>query len=737
VALGLTLSLVCARWYWSGEAAGEGDGLVWTLAILLTTALALASSWAAGGLRGRWSWADAAVLALAALTGLAASEAPERRDAINVAWQMGGVALAYLLLRVLPANRAEMQAVAGALLATAVALAAYGFFQVRVEDPELAALYQRDPELTMRLAGVGNDPVARALFHQRIAESKEPRSTFALTNSLAGVLVGPTVMGLGLLLEAGIGRRNRRRPWPAIAAAAIPLAALVACLLLTKSRSGAAGFVAGLGLLALRLASRVRTRTLALSLGGIAAVVGILFYVGLKTRQLDPEVWREAPRSIQTRVEYWRSSWAMLTASPRVMWTGIGPGSFGNPYLRYKLETSSEEIADPHNMVLETWSNAGLPAVALLLGAIGLGLWNTLAAGSGRDDETPSAGAEPEPPAMDRGLWVWGVGSLVVVWGVGSLNPLSDDGLARWLVLLVGWVGGALLIAPLWASTYVPAVAAGAGALAVAVNLLAAGGIGMAPVALGLWTLLALGQDLREDRPCGRVRWFHDRLAPFVLAFLMVALLGTFLGTIVPHWRSEAARGAAESMVLRSAADVGEARALLLDAARIDPLNARAWASLANLEFRAWSGELEPTSARNAWTKIRTTLERALSRPRNPFALRLIRQRAEMARLMLASARVTDPALRSEMKADLAQSSGAAVRLYPTSATLRGRHAEAAAGVGDFKTALAEADEAHRLSLATPHRDKKLPAELQESLEAARPGWEAGSRIQAAPAAAP
>jgi O-antigen ligase len=731
LALGLTVALVCARWYWPGEASAEGDGLVWTLAVLLTASLGLAASWAAGGLTGRWSWADAAVLALASLTGLASREAPDRRDAVNVAWQMGGVAVAYLLLRALPRGRSEIQAIAGALLATAVALSVYGFFQVVVEDPELAAMYQRDPERTMRLAGVGDDPISRQLFHQRIAESKEPRSTFALTNSLAGVLVGPAVLGLGVLLEAAVAGRARRRrgwDWGPVVAASVPLVVVVACLLLTKSRSAAAGFVVGLGILALRLLPRVRLRTLALSLAGVAALVAVLFYAGLKTRQLDREVWLEAPKSLQTRLEYWQASWALLNASPRVFWTGIGPGSFGTPYLRHKLATSSEEIADPHNMVLETWSNAGLPAVVLLLGAIGLGLWSALA--PSRTDDGPD---EPPAPGIDRGLWLWGAGSLVAVWGVGSLNPLTDDSLARWLVLLVGWGVGAILIALLWSTTRVPAAAAGAGAAAVAVNLLAAGGISMAPVSLGLWGLLAIGQDLRDDRPCGRIRQIHDRLAPFVLAFLMVAMLGTFLGAIVPFWQSESAREAAEAMPLRAEADVAAARSLLVEAARLDPLNVRPWTSLAGLEYRAWAGDLETTPPRNAWEKIHTALDRALAPPRNPLSLRVVRQRLEMTRRLLADPKVTDAALRDEMKADLARSSAVATRLYPTSAILRARHAEAAAGVGQFATALAEADAALQLSDRTPHLDTKLPPDVLETLRAARPGWEAGRRVKDGP----
>jgi hypothetical protein len=103
------------------------------------------------------------------------------------------------------------------------------------------------------------------------------------------------------------------------------------------------------------------------------------------------------------------------------------------------------------------------------------------------------------------------------------------------------WLAAALLGAPLWKRLPVPALALAAAALAVVVNLLAQGGIGIPTVALGLWSIVALGLNMRDDRPCGRIRSYDSRMPALGMAVAWSALLGTFIGLVSPYWRSEAA----------------------------------------------------------------------------------------------------------------------------------------------------------------------------------------------------
>ena len=119
------------------------------------------------------------------------------------------------------------------------------------------------------------------------------------------------------------------------------------------------------------------------------------------------------------------------------------------------------------------------------------------------------------------------------------------------MILACAWILTVLLGSPLWRRVTVTAAALGAGALAVVVNLLAAGGIGISAVALMLWLLIALGLNLRDDRPCSRLRDADGRLAAFGLAAVWAALLGIFVGAISPFWESEEAIREALSLLVR------------------------------------------------------------------------------------------------------------------------------------------------------------------------------------------
>ena len=134
IALGLTAALMTARAYWPSEADYQleaGTGLDWVWAMLMVAGLAIGSALVGGTLRVRWSWTDAAVIALMFLVGLSATHALDRRTAINLAWEWAALGLAYVLVRNLPRTRAESAALVGALVATAVAIAAYGLLSGR------------------------------------------------------------------------------------------------------------------------------------------------------------------------------------------------------------------------------------------------------------------------------------------------------------------------------------------------------------------------------------------------------------------------------------------------------------------------------------------------------------------------------------------------------------------------------------------------------------------------------
>ncbi len=81
-----------------------------------------------------------------------------------------------------------------------------------------------------------------------------------------------------------------------------------------------------------------------------------------------PAVLGRAEKSFGYRLQYWQSSLDMIAAYP---WVGCGPGNFQDVYTRYKLPEASEEIADPHNFLMEIWATAGTPAALAFLAVLG------------------------------------------------------------------------------------------------------------------------------------------------------------------------------------------------------------------------------------------------------------------------------------------------------------------------------------------------------------------------------
>ena len=77
----------------------------------------------------------------------------------------------------------------------------------------------------------------------------------------------------------------------------------------------------------------------------------------------------KAATSLGYRLQYWQATLHMIADRP---WLGCGPGNFQDVYTRYKLPEASEEVADPHDFLLEVWATAGTPAMLALLGVLGL-----------------------------------------------------------------------------------------------------------------------------------------------------------------------------------------------------------------------------------------------------------------------------------------------------------------------------------------------------------------------------
>ena len=715
----LTALLVCRPLFPSETVATEGDGLpvvmlwlglacVWLLSVIVLPEVPI-----------RFWLVDGAVLLLMAAytgAGIWAVLYAARRPAMNMLWEWIGMGVAFLLVRQLAAGRRECRALMAVMIALAVGLSCYGLYQYVYELPQTRAYYATDPDGALREAGVWYEPGSppRYLFEQRLA-SPEPLTTFALTNSLAGFLA-PWFTVLAVLGIAAWAERRARWLWLG-ALAGCTLVGL--CLWLTRSRSAYVAVAMGLILTAIgyRHALQNRVRRAVLIVAGLAGLAVVV--MGLVNRSwLD-----EAQKSLGYRLQYWQSTLQMIQEKPL---TGCGPGNFQNAYTAYKLPEASEEVADPHNFLLEIWATggtgAGLAAVAVLAAALYL-LWprsrSALRESGLRQailsDPGGWHGASDGPQLFadaeaDRPIFVV-AGAVVgfpLAWIIGGLGSSPPNSILFWLVMPPSLVCLGLLWKWIRSGRVSPSIPA-LGAVVLAIHLLASGGIGFPGVALSLWLLLALALNISET---DRVRVL-PRMATYATLGLVLVLLAVCY--VTGYSPVLGARG-----YLRMArVEPDRAEEWLQEAATADPYARLPLEHLAEMELAAWrsGGDAKHLSQFEEYDKWTLLVEpnsaAAWFASGNDYFEIYTKTRLK---------RNLDRALRAYR---------AAVMYYPNSALYRARLALAHQAAGNLASFEDEAAKALELDEATPHVDKKLPEELRERLrQGGGPGGRAAGRSE-------
>jgi len=684
------IALFVARPLFPSEGtADQGDGLP-----VVMLWLALAVFWMLDAIgrrrfRLRFGAVDAAVAVLVAWHTLSAVWAVANgspRPAVNMLWQWIGLGIGYFLARQFLVTKRETRAAVAVMIALVVGIAAYGLYQYAWEMPQTRAAYEANPDGMLRDAGMWFPPGSpqRRNFEARLA-STEPLATFALTNSLAGLLAPWLVVLVGIGLSRGRRESARTRHWPAVAVCGLTIGA---CLVLTKSRTGYLATAAGLAVLVL-LAYRQRLRIGWKVPLAVAAIVGLIVVGAVASGGLDLPVFSEAPKSVVYRVEYWRSTARIIADHPLL---GCGPGNFQGAYTAYKLPQASEEVADPHNFLLEVWATAGTPAMLALVAVLVLFFRKTQnPTGDEPGDETESAGR----PDTIRFVYGGALAGMLISVPLGQMTTAPPP-LAAVLValpaatlavlLLAGWVREGRL--PPW----LPAVGVGV----LLVHLLASGGIGFPGVAGSLWLLLAVGLRGQAARTAA---WNVAAGGLVTGVALAVACYATAYGPVVAAQGNLAAARAA-----LAGGRTGRAVEQLEAAAAADPWAAEPHRQLAAIALARWK---------------QTSDDASLARFEHHVA--------EALRLVPLSSSAWQTA--GDWYLDVFAETGQekhivravekhrrAVELYPNSPLARAKWAVALDTAEKPAEARREARAALRLDKLTPHADKKLPEELRKDL---------------------
>lgn len=436
----------------------------------------------------------------------------DRRAALNLTFEWIGLFVVWRLFRSLLLDRTLAAQTVSLLIGVAVGLSVFGIWQHHFEQGARSAWYlplrtelddalsKQDGSGLLRVTKIvaefheqgipleALEGPARVLWENRLLSSTEPVGTFALANTLAGILAATLVLLIGKV-TAGWKRGQRRHVLNGLVVA-VQIAFIGYCLMLTKSRSAWAGAVVGLTVLAV-----VRTRAGSLMKvfrWGIAGVLAIAVTAGMAAFSgvLDKEVILESPRSLQFRLMYWTGAIELLKEHPLA---GAGPGNFRQLYLQHKVDEASEEIRDPHNFVLDAWCSAGLVGFTGLLFLIA-----SLCRQLTRDEENAESSGSALPTrrlsirtvagglALGFGLhagWDW----------INGYGFSAEDGMR--LLLLAG---PSVFVLVSRVGVRVDAATGRAAAAAMMVHLLAAGGFEMPAVMLLMLVCLALGTSLNE-----------------------------------------------------------------------------------------------------------------------------------------------------------------------------------------------------------------------------------------------
>ncbi len=723
--------LLGARFFLPEESSARGETLWLVVLTLFYCALQHFLRWRNGEGPRRPDRIDAAMITLVAAHLISSTVVVlgegQKRAAINVAWEW----LSSLLLWFEFRKRFE-SGHGGTLIRTvlslAVVLGAYGIWQNQVEFKHNAAIVNEWESLHQKEATLSRPEATRLreieeylgpdfrsatggalrMLIDRARSSTEPIGCFALANSFSGLLA------VGLWLGLAVGISLKRRPlehdptfvpglvqkWgPQVVSWGV-YGVLLVCLVMTKSRTAFVGLAVAGALLAFvsRTGKWFRQGTIAAITVALAAMA--LVSLALMAGLIDQQVISEAPKSLKYRLEYWAATSRMIVDH---IWLGCGPGNFRPNYLHYKLPGASEEILDPHNLLLDVWANAGVVAWAGLLALLIWGVrtgWRAVV-------------AETNPNALERPLpllrWSEGVQSALAGPALILIEQVTFGDYAQgrmWFFLIAapfvgGWVtslSGGLKQAPIWAAW-----------IALSLHLCGAGGIAM-PAIFQVWSLLLaclvtapsrlLVEPVENDEPAPASALALPVSLAVALGCVALAIV-CVRTTLLPN--SLCIAKINEAMHTSAISGPTERVAQqLIAAAELDPLNPDPWVLLLQLRAKQESGELAPAALEAGTEAIRRN-------PENPMTYELLGD-------LYAAVEPPSDTSRTEAVKWYRE----AAKRYPNSAKLRTSLAIALHDEGHTDDAFKEAEVAlklDQLNQVAGHADKILAAERRDRLE--------------------
>lgn len=354
--------------------AGAATDLVLDLLLCLPAMLVVLNRVIDREYRLRFNWASVAFASLAALALASSLWASDHFAAVVSSMQLVGAAALFWAAVQTVRTWIDVRIVTGVCFGLLAACVAQGVVYQLVDLPDDIRYWEQNRTSELARRGWDPDSFMARKFDIKVRNG-EAHGFNTSPNSFAAVLVLLGLIGAG----ASIQRMSDRDESGWAGALLIPLIPGMWILWKTGSKTAGATIVLGAALFVLApLLAKHRRRAYFAGVAGV--VVGTIALVGLGLSRgslLHP--------SLTFRWRYWVGAARIFQAH----WlAGTGWENFGQYYLAARLPIASEEIRDPHNLIIRAAAELGIVGALLMIGWLARVFW-----------EMNREIALPDPPA--------------------------------------------------------------------------------------------------------------------------------------------------------------------------------------------------------------------------------------------------------------------------------------------------------------------------------------------------
>ena len=265
----------------------------------------------------------------------------------------------------------RLRLVAGVCFGLLLACLVHAMIYRYVDLPDLQRNFRENRESILQQRDVEPGSFHEKQFANKIING-EMIGFHVSPNAFAAVIVMLTVVSLGVAFQR-LAHRDERA-WAAFIFAATGLA--VVTIYWTHSKTTMATFA--LALIAFAILGEPRVRTLlalhsrkAYWIGLIVCVLGLIAVAGHGIYH-DGLFPGRFSNSLHFRWRYWVAAERVFETRPLL---GVGWSNFGNFYTAHRLPEASEEVRDPHNLLVRAFAELGIIGGVLLLAWLARAGW--------------------------------------------------------------------------------------------------------------------------------------------------------------------------------------------------------------------------------------------------------------------------------------------------------------------------------------------------------------------------